>query len=118
MSSTNRLTGEITGNGRDTSGRFAPGNPGGPGRPRRETERDYLKALTEAVPLDLWRAIVEQTAIAAGRGDYRAREWLGNYLMGRPEGVAATLHALAVDEMAGVDVVEQDANLAALSSWP
>lgn len=38
--------------GRDTSGSFAPGNPGGSGRPRRPEERKYLAALVEAVTLD------------------------------------------------------------------
>ncbi len=107
----NRLDGEKTGNDRAKGGRFAPGNPGGPGRPRRETERDYLRVMTEAVPLEMWRQIVEKTVIAAGQGDRYAREWLSSHLMGRPEGAAATLHELAVDELAGSDPVERGAAL-------
>lgn len=44
----------------------------------------------------------------------KAREWLASYLVGRPDGAAATLHTLAVDELAGADPVQQDANLARL----
>jgi hypothetical protein len=39
------------GDGRDRGGRFAKGNPGGPGRPPRTTEANYLIALTDVVPL-------------------------------------------------------------------
>ncbi len=49
-------------------------------------------------------------------GDRYAREWLSNYLMGRPEGVASTLHALAVEEVAGTDPVQQDADRAAFTN--
>lgn len=35
---------ESNGNRRDTAGRFAVGNAGGPGRPRQEAERQYLDA--------------------------------------------------------------------------
>ena len=37
--------------GRDPLGKFAKGNPGGPGRPRRTVEREYLAALSDALPL-------------------------------------------------------------------
>ena len=108
----NRLDGEKTGNDRAQGGRFAPGNPGGPGRPRRETERDYLRVMTEAVPLETWKAIVESAVRDAGQGDRAAREWLASYLMGRPEGAASTLHELAVDDLAGSDPVERGAAIA------
>src|SRR5262245_28381408 len=57
-----RLIGEETavGNDRNSNGTFAPGNPGGPGRPRRATERQYLAAFAEAVPLSDWRAIIQR----------------------------------------------------------
>jgi hypothetical protein len=34
------------------TGRFLPGNPGGPARPRRATEADNLAALSEAVSIE------------------------------------------------------------------
>ena len=66
---------------RDANGTFARGNPGGPGRPRRETEAAYLRTLRDAVPLDDWRAICERAATDAMAGDAKSREWLAKYLM-------------------------------------
>src|SRR4051812_15971604 len=44
--------------GRDKhTGRFLAGNAGGPGRPRRAVERDYLTALGDTITLDVWRQI-------------------------------------------------------------
>ncbi len=68
--------------------------------------------------MEAWEAIVESAVRDAGQGDRYAREWLASYLMNQPEGAATTLHMLAVDELVGVDTEEQDASLAALSSWP
>ena len=68
--------------GHNTKGRFAPGNPGGPGRPRRAVERDYLAALSEAVTLADWRDIVKAAVLAAKQGDSKARDWLARYLLG------------------------------------
>ena len=67
--------------GRQANGRFAYGNQGGPGRPRRKVEEDYLVALAEAVPFDLWQRIVSKAADDALNGDAKAREWLSNYLL-------------------------------------
>ena len=71
---------------RDGRGRFAPGNSGGPGRPRRPVEADYLRLLSEAVPLDRWREICGVAVEQALAGDAKAREWVGFYLIGRPTG--------------------------------
>ncbi len=94
---------------RDASGKFVKGHPGGPGRPRRDTERQYLAALQEACPPETWKAIVETAVRDAGQGDRYAREWLSAYVMGRAEGTASTLHELAVEEAAGTDPVARDA---------
>jgi hypothetical protein len=69
---------------KDTLGRFLPGNPGGPGRPRRDVERRYLAVLSEAVSVETWRAIVARAADDALAGDPAARQWLGAYLLGQP----------------------------------
>jgi hypothetical protein len=66
---------------RTSTGQFAKGNPGGPGRPRRAVEQEYLAVLSEAVPLDTWRAICERAAKDAKAGDHRARDWLSRYLL-------------------------------------
>src|SRR5215472_13738399 len=93
---------------RDANGRFLPGHPGMGGRPRRAVEADYLAALSEAVPVEKWREIVETAIDQAVAGDAKAREWVGSYLIGKPTGVA--LLRLAASERSGVDPVEVDAD--------
>lgn len=68
--------------GRDERGRFAVGNPGGPGRPRRQTEAAYLQALSEACPPERWARICEKVAALAESGDLRAIAWLSKHLLG------------------------------------
>jgi hypothetical protein len=98
---------------RDDNGRFAKGNPGGPSRPRRAVEADYLAALSQAVPLEKWRDIVETAVDQAASGDAKAREWLGSYLAGKPTGNA--LRKLAATEFqaakVGGDAVPGDGHL-------
>jgi hypothetical protein len=53
---------------RDRQGRFTTGNPGGPGRPRRAIEREYLATLSEAVSLEDWKEIVQAAVTAAKQG--------------------------------------------------
>jgi hypothetical protein len=71
------------------------GNRGGPGRPRRTVEAQYLLALREAVPLETWNKVCETAVAQAVAGDAKAREWLANYLIGKP------LQAVAVEEPQG-----------------
>jgi hypothetical protein len=66
----------------DERGRFTVGNPGGPGRPPRAVEREYLRALNEAVSLDDWKEVVQAAVADAKEGDAKAREWLARYLIG------------------------------------
>jgi len=89
--------------GRTPRGTFAAGNPGGPGRPRRKIEADYLKALTETVPPGRWRRIVERAAADAEAGDATARSWLGRFLLGAE---APTLKELAIQEASGQSLDE------------
>src|SRR3954452_16912219 len=79
-------------------GHFAPGNPGGPGRPRRAVERDYLAALSEAVTLAEWQEIVRSAVLAAKQGDGKARDWLTRYLLGEKP---PPLTELAAGEISG-----------------
>jgi hypothetical protein len=69
---------------RAANGRFAPGWRGGPGRPRRATEAQYLATLSDAVPLETWNCIVRKAVEDALAGDRYARTFLANYLIGRP----------------------------------
>jgi hypothetical protein len=85
--------------GRDKTGRFAQGNTGGPGRPKRSVERHYLAALGDAVSLDAWRAIVDRAVADAQAGDHSARMWLAKYLIGNDP---PTLLSLAVAEQRNI----------------
>lgn len=83
---------------RDHMGRFAVGNGGGPGRPKREAEEDYLQTLSERVPLALWAEIVDRAASDAAAGDAKARDWLSKYLMPQPgAGEGGGLRPLVVE---------------------
>jgi hypothetical protein len=42
--------------------------------------------LSEAVPLDHWRKICDVAVEQALAGDGRARDWLTDYLVGKPTG--------------------------------
>jgi hypothetical protein len=84
--------------GRDMNGRFAPGNAGGPGRPRRAIESEYLATLADTVSLDEWRDIVARAVADALAGDATARAWLAKYLIGEKP---ATLLSMAADEAGG-----------------
>jgi hypothetical protein len=89
---------------RDSKGRFTTGNPSGPGRPRRPVEQDYLRALTEAVPLETWQKIVDSAVTSALEGDDKARAWLSKYLLGERLPNLAKLAAL---EAEGADPIEE-----------
>jgi hypothetical protein len=68
---------------RGERGRFLPGHTiPGPGRPRRETERKYLRALAAVVKLTDWRGIVKKAVADAKAGDAQARNWLSKHLCG------------------------------------
>ena len=94
LTARDRLNGEKTveQNGRKTNGQFAKGNGGGPGRPPRDVEADYLTTLIATVTADRWRRIVARAADDAEAGDHRTREWLGKYLVGDKAAVAISMH--------------------------
>lgn len=98
-------------NRRDERGRFADGNPGGPGRPRRATEVVYMRAFSDVLTPEAWRDICETAVNAARDGDAKAREWVARYALGAEP---MTLHALAVmdaHELQPIDLVEAEAEL-------
>lgn len=68
----------------DENGKFAKGNPGGPGRPKKEREQKYYEITLTAVTFDEWKAIVIKAKDQAKRGDAVARKWLSDYLLGPP----------------------------------
>lgn len=87
---------------RNQNGTFAQGNKAavGHGRPARRIEASYLVSMTKAVSEDDWQAIVQKAVEQAKDGDYKARDWLGHYLLGAtdPTRSRPTLaHAHAID---------------------
>jgi hypothetical protein len=94
----------IENDGRNSDGTFAAGNPGGPGRPRRAVEREYLAALADVASLEAWREICQRAVEDAKQGNPKARAWLASYLLGsnplRPLDLAA-------DEVEGYDAEQE-----------
>jgi len=84
--------------------KFTKGNPGGPGRPKRQTEAAYLETMLAAVPLDVWQKIVESAVQAALSGDDRARSWLGKYLVGEPSVKAPAPTQVIIQQLLNKDV--------------
>ncbi len=94
---------------RDPRGRFQIGTMGGPGRPPRATEENYLLALVDACPLETWAEIVEKAVSDAREGDDKARHWLASFLIGSPKGPAPIPSAALVGRMLGHDPVLESA---------
>lgn len=69
----------------------------------RRTESDYMGALLDTVTLDDWRNVVTGALQAAKDGDPQARNWLAQYLIGRPEGKAPTPLTVVVQQLNGAD---------------
>ncbi len=69
------------------------GGKGGPGRPRRAVEIDYLAKLPEDVPHSVWQGIIAKAVDAAREADHTARAWMAGYLSGKP--TSNTLRNLA-----------------------
>lgn len=97
---------------RNRDGTFAKGNAGGPGRPPRATESEYMRVLMGACPLDTFREVVERAVTDAKAGDPQARAWLASYLVGKPSasGGAPKPTRVLAEEVAGIDPVEAEAD--------
>jgi len=68
---------------RDEKGRFIKGVSGNPGgRPIDQSK--YLKRIDTAMTLKRWRAIILKAIEQAERGDAKARQWLSDYILGKP----------------------------------
>ena len=81
-------------NGSDARGRFAPGNPGGPGNPFARRVAELRKVLLQAVSEEDLRVVAEQLVVKAKMGDLAATKLLFQYVLGKP---AATVDPDAVD---------------------
>ena len=70
---------------RDSKGRFVKGASGNPqGRLPKQTETSYLQVSESVCTFDVWREIVAKAVEQAKQGDARARQWLSDYLVGKP----------------------------------
>ncbi len=99
-------------NGRDQTGRFVKGNPGGPGRPTRSIERDYLAALGDAVSLCDWQTICRNAVTAALNGDAKARDWITKHVIGKN----FSLQKLAEKEARGLTSEDEVAKRATMDN--
>lgn len=97
---------------RKPNGTFAIGYSGGPGRPRRETERVYLDATIASVSVEEWMVVVRRALEDAQQGDGVARAWLGKHLIGDDP---AALLAVAIGDSDG-SLYERLAKLAAIGN--
>lgn len=92
---------------RNGKGQFTQGTQGGPGRPRLETEREYLRVLISACPISTWKEIVEKAVADALDGNHKAREWLAGYLIGNAGKAEVSLTDIVVESEAGVDAIHE-----------
>jgi hypothetical protein len=70
--------------GRDTRGRFASGNKGGPGNPYAARVGRWREIMTEAVTDDDMRAVVAALVTAAKRGESWAVKEVFDRTVGKP----------------------------------
>jgi len=74
---------------REANGQFgkgnkvAVGNKGG-GRSARPKEEQYLDIMLRTCTAEDWEKIVKSAVTFAKAGDGKAREWLSNYILGKP----------------------------------
>ena len=51
---------------------------------KKRNQAVYIQAMSENVSLEDWRKIIKKAVDDAILGDYRARQWIGSYLVGTP----------------------------------
>src|SRR5438046_9965777 len=85
---TNRPQTETRSNGRDAQGRFAPGNPGGPGNPFARHVAALRKAFFAAVSEEDLQRICQRLVAQAILGDIPSAKLVLGYVLGKiPEPV-------------------------------
>lgn len=67
---------------RDQSGRFLPGNPGGPGRQPLPVELERLRAILKVITPEVWEGLAKMKLAAAQNGDAEAFQWIEKKTLG------------------------------------
>ena len=68
---------------RDDKGRFLKGHSGNPGG-RSIDQSKYLKKIDRTLSQKAWEEIILKAIEQARRGDAKARQWLSEYVAGKP----------------------------------
>jgi hypothetical protein len=77
----------------------------------------YMAALLDRVTLETWTEIVDAIVAAAKSGDARARVWLADYLVGKPQVEAPTSLAVIVQRISGEDELVERLARPAIDRW-
>ena len=72
-------------NGRDSAGRFAPGNRAAVGRGRHAWKASLLDAIEQEVTQEVFARIVRGIARKAMQGDVPAATWIAAHSIGKPQ---------------------------------
>src|SRR5919204_3026793 len=78
---------DTTTKGRDANGRFAEGNPGGPGNPYTRQTAQLRQAVLETMNETEVRLITQKLLTLALQGDIQAIKLVLAYAIGKPENV-------------------------------
>lgn len=80
---------------REPDGKFAVGNPGGPGRPKGRRESELRQAASEALTPVVVKSVLRKVAVKALEGNLHAARIVLERALGRPE-EAATAQPLDI----------------------
>ncbi len=80
---------------REPDGKFAVGNPGGPGRPKGRRESEIRQAASEALTPVVVKSVLRKVAVKALEGNLTAARIVLERALGRPD-EAATAHPLDI----------------------
>lgn len=92
-------------NGRTTAGRFAPGNPGGPGNPYARRVAALRRALLEAATPERVAALAAMLMSKAEAGDLAACKLILPYLVGQPVAQIDLAGDLRTETVSGEEAV-------------
>jgi hypothetical protein len=83
---------------RNARGRFAPGNPGGPGRPPKiaHLERELLASMATVLGPEIWMRVTQAMALKAMEGNVAAANWLSKTFMAGGLSKAAAAQAVGI----------------------